>query len=132
MKRIDKKTFLKIISTILEDIMDKKAFFENIRREANAALSKVFDKVEEVSRISALKLKISSLKAQIRDNKTKMGEFVYKNQKKFKDFPEIKEILDFIKKIEKDIEANNKLISKLREKEEKEEEKEENSNTFSI
>ena len=79
--------------------MDKKAFFDNIRKEANTVLLKVFDKVEEVSKISALKFKISGLKAQIRDQKTEMGDFVYNNQKVFKENAEIQEYIKKIKKI---------------------------------
>jgi len=53
--------------------MDKKAFFDNLKKEANVALSKVFDKVEEVSKVSALKIKIGNLKAQIKTKKIEIG-----------------------------------------------------------
>ncbi len=112
--------------------MDKKTFFENIRREANAALSKVFDKVEEVSKTSALKLKISSLKGKIKDSKTEIGEFVYNDQKKFKDYPEIVEILKKIKSMEKEIELKKEQISEIKKKEETEKAKEEETNSFTL
>ena len=129
-KKIDKKTIKKNIKTFLEVNMDKKAFFENIRKEASTALSKVFDKVEEVSKISALKLKISGLKARIRDQKTEIGNFVYNNQKEFKENAEIQEHIKKIKKFEKEIEAKKILIAKLKEKDE--EKKEEDINTPSM
>ncbi len=110
--------------------MDKKAFFDNIRKEANTVLLKVFDKVEEVSKISALKFKISGLKAQIRDQKTEIGDFVYNNQKEFKENAEIQEHTKKIKKIEKEIETKKDLIAKLKEKDE--EKKEEDTNTPSL
>lgn len=110
--------------------MDKKAFFENIRKEANTVLLKVFDKVEEVSKISALKLKISGLKAQIRDQKTGIGNFVYNNQKEFKESSKIQEHIKKIKKFEEEIKAKKILITKLKEKDE--EKKEEDTNTPSL
>ncbi len=47
-----------------------------MRKEVRVALSKVFDKVEEVSKISGLKIKINSLKAKIKDNK-KVNRGIY-------------------------------------------------------
>ena len=101
--------------------MDKKTFFENIRREANVALTKVFDKVEEVSKTSALKLKITSLKSQIKNYQTEIGEIVFHNKDKFKDFPEIVNLLGKIKDIEEEIVLKEEQIAELKEKEEAEE-----------
>ena len=100
--------------------MDKKTFFENIRREANVALTKVFDKVEEVSKTSALKLKITGLKSQIKNYKTEMGEIAINSRDKFKDFPEIMTFFEKIKDVEEDIALKEEQIAKLREKEEAE------------
>ena len=112
--------------------MDNKTFFDNIRREANASLSKVFDKVEEVSKVSALKLKISNLKGKIKDHKTKIGEFVVSNKKKFSEFPEIIEILNKIKLLEEQIEAKKEQINKLQEKDKNEAEVKEDESTSSL
>ncbi|HHE37510.1 MAG TPA: hypothetical protein ENL20_02930 [Candidatus Cloacimonetes bacterium] len=101
--------------------MDKKTFFENIRREANVALTKVFDKVEEVSKTSALKLKITSLKSQIKNYQTEIGEIAFHNKDKFKDFPEIVNLLGKIKDIEEEIVLKEEQIAELKEKEEAEE-----------
>ena len=110
--------------------MDKKAFFDNIRKEASTALSKVFDKVEEVSKISALKLRISGLKARIKDQKTEIGDFIYKHQKEFKESNKIQEHIKKIKEFEKEIEVKKNLIAKLKEK--GEEKKEKDTNTPSL
>ncbi len=104
--------------------MDKKTFFENIRREANVALTKVFDKVEEVSKTSALKLKITSLKSQIKDYQTEIGKMAFNNKGKFKDFPEIMIFFDKIKNVEEDIALKEEQIAELKEKEESEKEEE--------
>ena len=112
--------------------MDKKTFFENIRRETNAALSRVFDKVEKVSKISALKLKISNFKGKIKDHKTEIGEFVVSNKKKFSEFPEIIEILDKIKLLEKQIEVKKEHINELQKKKENEAEVKEDESTSSL
>ena len=111
--------------------MDKKSFFENIRREANVALSRVFDKVEEVSKISALKLKISNFTRKIKDHKTEIGEFVVSNKKKFPEFPEIIAILDKIKLLEKQIKAQREQIIELQEREEDKTEIKEDKNISS-
>jgi len=102
--------------------MDKKTFFENIRREANVALTKVFDKVEEVSKTSALKLKITSLKSQIKDYQTEIGKMAFNNKDKFKDFPEIMTFFDKIKNVEEEIALKEEQIAELKEKEEAEKE----------
>ena len=98
--------------------MDKKSFFDNIRRDSKIALSRVIDKLEEISKISALKLKISNFKRKIKDNKTEIGEFVVSNKKKFSGFPEISTRLDKIKLLEEQIEAKRKQIIELQETEE--------------
>ncbi len=112
--------------------MDNKTFFENIRREANTALSKVFDKVEEVSKISALKLKISNFRGKIKESKTEIGEFIVLNKKKFSDFPEIIGIIDKIKLLEDQIEAKKEQINKLQKKEKNEVEVKEDESTSSL
>jgi len=111
--------------------LNKKIFFENIRREANAALSRVFDKVEEVSKISALKLKISNFTRKIKDHKTEIGEFIVSNKKKFSEFPEIIAILDKIKLLEKQIKAKREQIIELQKREEDKTEAKEDKNTSS-
>lgn len=112
--------------------MDNKTFFDNIRRDANAVLSKVFDKIEKVSKTSALKLKISNLKGKIKDHKTEIGEFVVSNKKKFSEFPEIIEILNKIKLLEDQIEAKKEQINKLQEKEKNKTEVKEDGSTSSL
>lgn len=97
--------------------MDKRAFFDNIRKEANMALAKVFDKVEEVSKTSALRLKISSMKGRIADGKKKIGDFVYVNRTDFEQYPEIKEQITKIIHLEEEIEIRKKQIADLKEKE---------------
>ena len=112
--------------------MDKKAYFEHIKKEAVNALSKVFDKVEEVTKVSGIKLKINNLYAQIKGIKFEMGEYTYKNPDKFKDIPEIVEMLDRIKKIEDEIELKREQIAELKEKEEEEKETDDNPHDFSL
>lgn len=111
--------------------MDKKSFFEKITREANVALSRVFDKVEEVSKISALKLKISNFTRKIKDHKTEIGEFVVSNKKKFSEFPEIIATLDKIKLLEKQIKAQREQIIELQDREDDKTEIKEGKNTSS-
>ncbi len=98
--------------------MDKKTFFENIRKEANVTLTKVFDKVEEVGKTSSLKLKITKLRSQIKNYKTEIGEFVYNNKDDFKDMQEIKNYIDRIQETEDEIATKEKQIAELKEKEE--------------
>lgn len=113
--------------------MDKRTFFDNIRKEANVALAKVFDKVEEVSKTSALRLKINSLKVQIKDSKREIGSFVVANKADFEQYQEIKEQLVKIARLEDEIDIKKEQIADLKEKEEKEEDtKEEESNSFSL
>ncbi len=111
--------------------MGDKTFFENIKRKANTVLSKVFDKVEVVSKTSVLKLRISDLKGRIRDHKVEIGEFVISNKKKFTEFPEIVEILEKIKLLEKQIKINNVQVEKLQKKVKREEVVKENESTSS-
>jgi len=117
---IDKKSIIWNFKTWMEGIFGKKTFLENIRRETNAALSKVFDKVEEVSNVTALKLKISNFRSKIKDLKIEMGDFIVSNKKKFSDFPEIIGILDKIKMLEEQIDAKKEQINKLQKKDKNE------------
>lgn len=101
--------------------MDNKNFFDNVRKEANSALSKVFDKVEEVSKTSAMRLKISSLKSQIKVLKREIGGYVYTNKSKFSDNEELQAIFQKIDKLEEEIEFKKDQITEIKEKEECEE-----------
>ena len=113
--------------------MDKKAYFEHIKKDAVNALTKVFDKVEEVTKVSGIKLKINNLYAKIKGIKFEIGEYTYKNPDKFKDIPEIAEMLDRINKIENEIELKREQIAELKEKEEEEEKNsDDNPHDFSL
>jgi hypothetical protein len=101
--------------------LDKKSFFRNFKKEANVTLSKIFDKVEEFSKVSALKLKISNYKGKIKDHKTAIGEFVVSNNNKFSKFSEIIELVDKITFLKEQIETKRKQIIVLQEKEQNEE-----------
>jgi predicted RNase H-like nuclease (RuvC/YqgF family) len=104
--------------------MDKRALFDNIRKETNSALTKIFDKVEEVSKTSALRLKISSLKDQIKKCKREIGNFVYVNRTEFEQHQEINDQIIKITELQKMIEQKKNQIEDLKDKEIKVEEKE--------
>jgi len=104
--------------------MDKRALFDNIRKETNSALAKVFDKVEKISKTSALRLKISSLKEQIKKSKRGIGNFVYVNRAKFEQYPEINDQIIKITDLQKEIELKKTQIEDLKDKEIKVEKKE--------
>lgn len=113
--------------------MDKKAFFDNVKKEANITLTKIFDKVEEISKTSALQLNIGNLKSQITDCQKEIGRFVYNNKAEFASYPEIQEQIDKIVRFEEEIEAKKEQITNLKKKEDKTEQgKEEESNSFSL
>lgn len=97
--------------------MDKKELLETIKNEIGNTLTKVFDKVEEVGKVSGIKLKIHGLQNQVKDFKFQIGEIVYNNQDEFNHIPEIKIFIDRIQQIEKDIDEKNKTIDELQEKE---------------
>lgn len=111
--------------------MDKKAFLGNIRRETNTALSRIFDKVEEFSKVSALKLKICNYKGKIKDHKKAIGEFVVLNKDKFSEFPEIIELVNKITFLGEQIELKKEQIVALQEEEQNKEKVEEEEVTSS-
>ncbi|MBW6516676.1 MAG: hypothetical protein K0B81_08715 [Candidatus Cloacimonetes bacterium] len=96
--------------------MDTKAFMENIRREINSAMSKAFDKVEELSKLSRLKLKIGSMKSEIKDIKTEIGGYILEHNKDFKDNEFLTEKVKKIHEIEKTISGLEAEIATLKEK----------------
>ena len=102
--------------------MDKKSFFRNFKREANVTLSRIFNKVEEVSKVSALKLKIGSYKGKIKESKTTIGEFVVSNKNKFSEFPEIIELVEKITLLDEQIEIKREQIKVIQKKEQNEKE----------
>jgi len=128
---IDKKSIIWKFKTRREGDLDRKAFFGNIRREANVALSRIFDKVEEVSKVSALKLKISNYKGKIKDHKKAIGGFVVSHKDKFSEFPEIIEFVNKITFLEEQIELKREQIIVLQEKEQSKEKVEEEEDTSS-
>ena len=93
--------------------MENKSFFEDVKKETKIALSKVFQKVEEVGEVSVLKIQMSNIRGQIRDNKTDIGESVTSNIKEFSKFPEIITIVDEILVYEKEILLKKEKIEML-------------------
>ena len=96
--------------------MDTKAFMENVKKEINSAMAKAFDKVEELSKLSRLKLKIGSLKSEIKDIKTIIGEYIYQHKNDYKDDKILTEKVKKIQDIEKMIEELEADIITLKEK----------------
>ena len=101
--------------------MDTKSFIENIRKEINSAMSKAFDKVEELSKVSRMKLKIGSLKSDIKDVKTEIGSYVFEHQADFVDNEFLSEQIKKIQDLEKLISGLEIEIEELKEKGEDEE-----------
>jgi hypothetical protein len=97
--------------------MEKRKFFEKMKSDANVTLSKVFNKVEKVSKISSIKLKIVSLDGKIKNKKTNIGNYVFTNENKFSDFPEIIKIISEIKDYKKQIIEFKDHITKIQNEE---------------
>jgi len=100
--------------------MDTKKVIQNLRKEANAALSKVFDKVEEVSKSSSLKIKIHNLDNKIKNIKTNIGNYVLENRDEFAEIEAIKQYISQIEEIANEIAAKRELLKNLKETEEEE------------
>ena len=102
------------LSGLIETYLtDEHLFFEDVKKETKTALLKVFQKVEEIGKISVLKIQMSNIRGQIRDNKTDIGEFVTSNIKEFSKFPEIIKIIDEISVHEKEILLKKEKIEML-------------------
>lgn len=102
--------------------MKTKKVIANLRKEANAALSKVFDKVEEVSKRSSLQIKIHNLENKIKNVKIKIGNYIVENEDKFQEIKEIKQYTDEIAEINREFVAKKELLQNLKEAEEETEE----------
>jgi len=100
--------------------MPRKSFFDNVHRDAKVALSKVFDKVEEMGKVSILSLKINSLKTQVSKLKKEIGDHVFIHRKDFENTDELKDLILNIEKLKDKIELKRKQLSELKEKENKE------------
>ncbi len=103
--------------------MDTKSLLENVRKEVQSALSKTFDRVEEFSKHQRLKLKVSSIKGDIKDVKAHVGDYIYQHKADFTQFPVLEQNIKRIESLYKTIEALNKEIENLSEEEESEESK---------
>ncbi|MDD3051645.1 MAG: hypothetical protein PHR06_10935 [Candidatus Cloacimonetes bacterium] len=86
----------------------------NIKSEINSAISKVFDKVEEVTKVSKTKLKISGIKNKIKDTKLEIGEFIYRNKNLFNN-EEIDVLLQKIQNFESEIAALESELQNMKE-----------------
>ena len=106
----------------LEDIMDAKELLENVRREVQAALSKTFDKVEEFSKLQRLKLKIGSIKGDIKDIKANIGEYIYQHKDEFTQFAVLEQNIKRIEALYKSIEELEKEMQHIKEQENEAEE----------
>ncbi len=103
--------------------MDKKDFMETVKKEINETLARIFDKVEEISETSLLKLKIEKIKRRVKNYQAEIGRNIYKNRDKYESFiennPEIKQILEKIIRLEDEIDIQYERLNEIKEKEEK-------------
>jgi len=86
-----------------------------IKTEINHAITKVFDKVEEVTKVSGLKLKILNLKSKLKEEKVELADFVLKNKARFETEDEINDIFKRIEKIEKEIADKELEVASIKE-----------------
>ena len=101
--------------------MDRKKNLNNVRREANIAISKVLDKVKIVSKTSILSLNINTLKSRINEQKKEIGDYVSNNYKNFEHVDVLSDIIQKIQKMEKEIDSKTEQIAKLKDNKNKEE-----------
>jgi len=111
--------------------LDNKSFFEDVKRETKTAISKIFHMIEEVSRVSSIKLQISNLRGQIRNNKLEIGEIVTSNIQEFSKFSEINKNIEKILQVEKEILLKKEKIDILQSKVEIKTKAHEDEGTFS-
>ena len=104
--------------------MDHKKMLENLRKEVNIALTKVFDEVGKATKVSSHRLAINSLKGDIREHKEKIGTLVCDSEE-LTNHPDLREIVLKIKALEAEIEEREELIRKMKEKEHEAEEEDE-------
>jgi len=104
--------------------MDAKAFLDTVRKEVQSALTKTFDKVEEFSKLQRLKLKIGSLKGDIKDVKAHIGDYIFQHKDEFKEFPVLEQNVKRIEGLYESIEELKKEIEELKENEEESAEEE--------
>ena len=101
--------------------MDRKKNLNNVRREANIAISKVLDKVKIVSKTSILSLNINTLKTRINEQKKEIGDYVSNNYKNFEHVDVLNDMIQKIQKMEKEIDSKTEQIAKLKDNKNKEE-----------
>ena len=102
--------------------MDKRDFMETVKREVNETIGRLFDKVEEISEASTIKFKISKIKRRIKNYQSAIGRLVYKNSDKLADcleeYPEMKEALEKIIRLEKEVDIQYDRLQAIKEREE--------------
>jgi len=90
--------------------LDNKSFFEDVKKETKTAILKVFSNIEEISKVSTIKLQISNLRGQIRDNKLEIGDFATSKIQKFSKFQEIQLKIDKINLLQSKVEVIDKNL----------------------
>ena len=103
--------------------MDKKDFMETVKKEVNETIGRLFDKVEDISEASAIKFKISKIKRRVKNYQAEIGRLVYKNSDKLEalltEYPEMKEALEKIIRLESEIDIQYERLQAIKEREEK-------------
>ncbi len=96
--------------------MDHKKMLDNLRKEVNVALSKVFDEVGKATKVSGHRLAINSLKSDIREQKEKLGTMVCENEE-LSQLPELRDVVARIVALQEEIEKREEKIRKMKERE---------------
>ncbi len=96
--------------------MDHRKLLDNLRKEVNVALTKVFDEVGKATKVSGHRLAINSLKGEIRENKEKLGSIICEHEE-LSNQPELKDIVLKIKALHAEIEEREEQIRHMKEKE---------------
>lgn len=83
--------------------MPDRTYFTGMKKTLHRVANDMFDRVDEITQIGKIRLKIGMMKGEVKDLKYEIGDMIVHNAEQYKDYPEITAFLNKINDIEADI-----------------------------
>jgi hypothetical protein len=94
--------------------MPDRTYFRGMKQTLHRVANDMFDRVDELTQIGKIRLRIGMMKGEIKDLKYEIGDLVYHNIDQYANSPEILAFMNKIRDIEADLVRNEEEIAAIK------------------
>jgi hypothetical protein len=94
--------------------MPDRTYFSGMKKTLHRVANDMFDRVDEITQIGKIRLKIGMMKGEAKDLKYEIGDLVFRSAEQFADYPEITAFINKIRDIDAEIARREEEIAEIK------------------